>query len=867
MKQALARLLNIGLCSSCLFYTSGSIASAQVIPDQTVNTKVNQNGSIAEITGGETRGDNLFHSFQEFSIPTGNEAAFNNANNITNIFSRVTGANISNINGIIRANGSANLFLINPNGIIFGQDAALDIGGSFYGSTADSIIFPDSEFSATSPEEEPILTISVPIGLSFEDNRGEVINNSVANEGRGLEVENGNNITLVGGDVSLNNGIIIAPDGTINLGGIEEEGIVEINDNGSLTFPIDVARADVTLTNGSIVDVMGTGRGNININASDFEMSAGELGSSFIIAGVTTDSTNAQAGDITINASNIGVDNSSIVNVFDSEASGNAGDVRITASSLSLTNGGQIATRTEGQGNTGSVEILAEDTISIDGQSLEGSEVVYSSINSTVGSRASGNAGEVKITTGSLSITNVGDISAITEGQGNAGGVEITAEDTISIDGQNSAGLSSGIGSQVFPDAKGDAGDVIINSGSLSLTNGGIINASTLGQGNTGGVEITAKDTISIDGQSSSANFVINAGSLVALGAEGNAGDVTINTGSLYLTNGGIITASTQGSGNTGKVEITAKDTISIDGQNSAGLPSAVASSTAIEDLGDTGGVKITTNSLSLTNGGRIAASIRSQGQPGQLTIKANSLSLHSNAEILASTRFGQGGNVNLQIAENITLKNNSSISAQAFNNANGGNLSIDASLIIATPNQNNDLVASAQEGNGGNINITSKGIFGFEKRSSNPPNNTNDIDATSEFSDDGTVQINSPEVNLQKELEQSELELLTTDIAIDNSCLASSNQQGSFTIGSNDGLPRNPNSNYSDTNFSLTGIGSRTAPMKQPSEIIKNNRQQKFLMIPAQKMIETEEGRIFLVAAPVMSESLFCQSAKDKEE
>ena len=307
MKQALARLLNTGLCSSYLFYTSGSIASAQVIPDQTVNTKVNQNGSIAEITGGETRGDNLFHSFQEFSIPTGNEAAFNNANNITNIFSRVTGANISNINGIIRANGSANLFLINPNGIIFGQDAALDIGGSFYGSTADSIIFPDSEFSATSPEEEPILTISVPIGLSFEDNRGEVVNNSVANEGRGLEVENGNNITLVGGDVSLNNGIIIAPDGTINLGGIEEEGIVEINDNGSLTFPIDVARADVTLTNGSIVDVMGTGRGNININASDFEMSAGELGSSLINAGVTANSTNAQAGDITINASNIAI--------------------------------------------------------------------------------------------------------------------------------------------------------------------------------------------------------------------------------------------------------------------------------------------------------------------------------------------------------------------------------------------------------------------------------------------------------------------------------------------------------------------------------------------------------------------------------
>ena len=85
---------------------------AQVTSDGTVNTQVTENGNTAEITGGETRGDNLFHSFQDFSVPTGNEASFLNANDISNIFSRVTGGNISNINGLISANGSANLFLI-----------------------------------------------------------------------------------------------------------------------------------------------------------------------------------------------------------------------------------------------------------------------------------------------------------------------------------------------------------------------------------------------------------------------------------------------------------------------------------------------------------------------------------------------------------------------------------------------------------------------------------------------------------------------------------------------------------------------------------------------------------------------------------
>lgn len=115
-------------------------AVAQVTSNDTVNAEINQNGNTAEITGGETRGTDLFHSFQDFSIQTGNEAFFDNANDISNIFSRVTGENISNIDGAIRANSSSNLFLINPAGIVFGEGARLNMGGSFYGSTASSIL-------------------------------------------------------------------------------------------------------------------------------------------------------------------------------------------------------------------------------------------------------------------------------------------------------------------------------------------------------------------------------------------------------------------------------------------------------------------------------------------------------------------------------------------------------------------------------------------------------------------------------------------------------------------------------------------------------------------------------------------------------
>ena len=153
-------------------FTQASSAQTAITPDTTLpaNTLVNFNSTTKTytITGGSQVGANQFHSFRDLGIPTNNTVHFDNALTTTNIIGRVTGSNISNIDGIVKANGNANLYVINPNGIVFGPNAKLEIGGSFGASTANSLKFSDgSEFSATNPQAPPLLNVNVPLGLQY----------------------------------------------------------------------------------------------------------------------------------------------------------------------------------------------------------------------------------------------------------------------------------------------------------------------------------------------------------------------------------------------------------------------------------------------------------------------------------------------------------------------------------------------------------------------------------------------------------------------------------------------------------------------------------------------------------------------------
>ena len=203
-------------------------AFAEPVADPTTGTNVTQTGNQFDIDGGTQAGDNLFHSFEKFGLTKEQTANFLSNPDIANILGRVTGGNASFINGLIQVTGGdSNLFLINPAGLIFGNDASLNLPASFTATTADGIQIGDFWFDALGENDYSNL-FAEPNGFAFtSDEAGTIINSS------NLSVNSGETISLVGGLV-INTGTIDAPAGKIEIAAVEGEQLVTITPEGSL---------------------------------------------------------------------------------------------------------------------------------------------------------------------------------------------------------------------------------------------------------------------------------------------------------------------------------------------------------------------------------------------------------------------------------------------------------------------------------------------------------------------------------------------------------------------------------------------------------------------------------------------------------
>ena len=641
---------------------------AQIISDDTLpeNSIVNPNCTICLIEGGTTKNNNLFHSFKQFSVPTNGEAIFNNATQIQNIFTRVTGNSISEINGIIRAQGSANLFLINPNGIIFGANAQLDIGGSFLATTADSILFDDnSVLSARTPQRPSLLTVSVPMGLQFGENPGEIVNKSQAKESLvlpnlppkevlvGLKVEDGKTIALVGSEITLNSGLVNAFGGRIELGSVAANSFIDLFQNAE----------------------------------------------GFVLG---YDSVN-QFNHISI------IDNSRLS----------------TRTSRNLPSGNIHI-----YGNL--VEFNKSNILSFNGSDLDGGEIIIDA--------------ETLI----LLDTRV---STRTFEEGKAGDITVNADSIKLIKEQSNR--DSGLFSQTDIDSSGDSGNITIHTNDLTLENGAEIGVSTFGSGVGGNLTVNASESIEVigrtlDGEFPSGLFAESEGGR----ATGDGGNLNINTGSLIVRDGARISVgaiedfndfrlgTSQGSG--GTLEINATESIEVRGfgfdEDGKIVPSTLLSES--QGIGDAGDISLNTPKLTVTNLGEVNVSATGGGKAGSLKINTGiskpkiDITL-DNGRLTAETQKGNQGNIEIDKASSILLRNNSQITTNASDEATGGNITINSDVVGLF--NNSDITANAIEGRGGNINITTQGLF---------QDFSSTIDASSEENIDGTITINDPDVD-----------------------------------------------------------------------------------------------------------------------
>jgi filamentous hemagglutinin family protein len=625
-----ASIRSIGIAALLNVCFQNAVA-AQVIPDQTLgvesssldpNPNIKINGIPSNvIKGGATRGGNLFHSFETFNIGEGRGVYFDKPVGIQRILSRVTGNGISNrseIFGVLGVLGDADLFLINPNGIIFGPKASLDVKGSFIATTASSLIFEDgTQFSAKESSNSSPLTVSIPVGLQFRETAGDIIQQASATTLLGPA---GKTLALVGGKVTVSGGRITIPRagqaGRLELGSVAgnayvglqpiQEGWalnyekvqnfndIEINQRSSLLVQsgdIQVQGKNLRIKGGSQIQGF---EGNFKVFASDTIEISGffpRLNRLSIFSGLVNDAiSDRDAGGITINTRRLIIQDGG----------------RITTRSSGLVSGGKL---TIAKGNGGDLTVNASESVQLTGRPGEPTGLFSET-------RAFGRAGNISINAQNLTVQNGAAISAESKGvdgfdnplaTGAAGNIDINASESLNLNGGFITTETNGLG--------GKAGNLTIGTGQISASNGSQVSVS---------------------------------------GSEGQAGNLTINANSLSL-NQSSITAEIGKSGSDSGANITLqiRDLLRIENES---LISATANSKA-----NGGNIKINTPILLALlptgfNGSDIIANAEF-GKGGNIAINSQGIfgikqgkAINGNQtnDIDASSQFGQSGQVQI---------------------------------------------------------------------------------------------------------------------------------------------------------------------------------------------------------------------------
>ncbi|PZD70858.1 hypothetical protein C1752_08852 [Acaryochloris thomasi RCC1774] len=688
--------LTIGLCLS----VAPQDTLAQLTPDQTLGPESSrverqpQPTPTNLITGGARRGQNLFHSFQDFNVESGQSVFFRNPNGVNNILTRVTGGSTSNIDSVLGVRGDANLFVINPNGIIFGPDASLDVGGSFVATTADALQFNEQDsFSATSPQTSSLLSIQPSAFFFNQINSGEITNQSQAFfdfasgltggiSTAGLGVPEGKSLLLVGGNINIDGGGLNAISGRVELASVQAGQTLEIDEaDGELSLQsLSPAQArNITFDNAGITTTGARGlirfQGN-NLILTDSTISTFIPTTSSSVEGVNT--------GIVLMAQDLVLDDTSITTALFSSPE-QVGDILIEADQFIARNNSSLSAGTSTSGNEGNIIIKVKDLFSLDSSSLstESTNVILDA----------GESGDIEIDAEEFTSLNNAEISTSTIGIGNAGDILIEARNRVLLDNSQIRSESNPSPSDPFSEI-GEAGEIQIKSAQFTAQNNSQLSTSTSTTGNSGNIIIKVDD-FSLISNSRIRNNIRSS-------ASGDGGNINIDAGQFTVQDDSVISTNLNGQSSAGSINIKA-DNLSLinDGRIRSDINSL--------GRGDGGDINIESDQFTAQNDSVISTNLFGQGKTGNINIKADDFSLASNSRIRSdvnASAIGNGGNINIDI-DRFSAQNDSFLFTILFGQGTSGDINVRADdfSLVSNSRIRSDINSSA-EGDGGDINI-----------------------------------------------------------------------------------------------------------------------------------------------------------------
>ncbi len=649
---------------------------AEVITDGTLGQKINLPGSNFQITSdlGQQDGGNLFHSFQDFNLNSSETATFSGLNSIHNIISRVTGGNPSNIDGLIRSTiPNADFYFLNPYGIMFGENAKLDVQGSFHASTADYLrLGENGRFDAQNPSDS-LLTVASVESFGFLDD--SVASISIQGHGElnqwdniGLIVNEGNTLSLISGDITISNGNftnnieyiqqlelstesepnlrltdIAAPSGRINLVAVASQGEVKLGDDF-----IDISSftklADLHITGKSMIQTSGKAGGSIFIRGKLLKMV-----DSIVENNILGDK---DGGIINIQVDSLLAEKSSKISAKVMDI-GNGGSIDIIANKMSLTGASAVISSTTSVGKGGNINIKINGDLDIHGQSPVGysSLISASAINMLTGT---GDAGYLSIQAKNLNITDGGTIasSSFALGKGNGGNVIIDVADTLTIDdgftiphpmfAKMGLPLLELLHSAIAATANGgaDAGTIDVTARKIVLSNGGHILSNTEHNGKAGSLNIKAEELIIKGHYVGRMIFYsgLTSNSMNPGNNSGDAGNISVQANRIYLTDGGVISTTAANAGG-GNIHI---ETPNLLYSNTGQITTSVHGGTE-----NGGNINIENPTFVVLNQGQIKAQAE-DGQGGNINIKSEQFITSPDSLISASSNLGLDGEINI---------------------------------------------------------------------------------------------------------------------------------------------------------------------------------------------------------------------------